>query len=267
MQHNLQGLLDRHLSRPFHRACQRVATKVRDIYDLLDVPAAYDQYPGRVIPKTYTSRFGPIPLTTPRRYDNGSDNGFEKLATVATPATPYLRQGNEDILIDTRGRFRWLDSAIHTYFSWTWNGTAGVPPANVREFDQFGDLFDAVFPQNGGAMLMNNNRFVDLGLPANAEDVPNASFEIGIWDKKRGRYLHDGTRLPSALFSGQNFCNRTNAEGIPFPRNSAIQPQLYVNEVAIRQYLNTDDLFNAAEVKVYVIFTMLGVEEQEDDNR
>lgn len=256
-------LLERHLTRPLAAAIACVRDKARDLNDQLNSPAAFDQYDGRIIPFAFQRWYGPIPLTTPRRYDNSS-NGFEKLATVANQTTFYLPRYKGNIRTNRRGVFIWEATAIHSYMSWTWSSNQSMGGLTQETFASVGDIFDPVFPNNGGAMLMNNNRYVDLLQTGAGEvlDVPNASFELGLYDKKRNRYLHDGTRLPTALFSGQQFINRMTAEPMPLDDNTEIEPQLYVDEVRIREEIDTDTIFNACQFRLWVSLTLLGSIEQ-----
>lgn len=260
-----QTLLARHLSRPFAHYIARIRNKIRDLNDLLDAPAAFDEYDGRIIPMGYTRVFGPLPLTTPRRYDDDANNGFEKLATLASTTTFYTPRAPGNITIDRRGTFRWLETSLSTYINWTWSSNQGLGSTTQKAFSSQGDIFDDVVTDNGGALVMNNNLFlpyaVDNGNVPN--DQPNVSFELGLFDKVRGRYLHDGQKLPSALFSGQTFTNRDNPEGIPFPAGADIEPRLFVDEIRIRDVLNTDTLYNAVQFKAFVVLSMLGVIEQE----
>lgn len=260
----IRTLLERHLQRPINAALLDLRNRLDDMNESLQAPAALDQYDDRAQPFAYQRWYGPIPLTTPRRYDNSS-NGFEKLATVASPATFYLPRQKGNIRTHRGGRFKWEETAIHSYISWTWSSNVDIVGFDFQTFNATGDLFDPTIPMNGGAMLMNNNRYVDLQTTGANEvlDVPNASFELGLYDKTRNRYLHDGDRLPSALFSGQSFINRIAAEPMALDSNTEIEPQLYVDEVRIRNVLNTDTLFNACLFRLWVSLTLLGTLEQE----
>lgn len=261
----IRNLLERHLSRPINAALLGLRNRLDDMNEQLQSPAALDQYDDRAQPFAYQRWYGPLPLTTPRRYDDDANNGFEKLATVASPSTFYLPRQKGNIRTHRGGRFKWEEVAIHSYISWTWSSNVDITGFDFQTFTTVGDLFDPFIPQNGGAMLMNNNRYVDLQTSGANEvlDVPNASFELGLYDKTRNRYLHDGDRLPSALFSGQSFINRIMAEPMALDPNTEIEPQLHVDEVRIRNVLNSDTLFNACQFRLWVSLTLLGTLEQE----
>lgn len=258
----MQTLLDRHLTRPFAKYIGLLSNRVRDLNEQLGSPAMLDQHPGRIIPFAYSRMFGPIDLTTPRRYDNAANNGFEKLATVAAPGAFITPRAKGNFRTNRGGLFRWESATLNSYISWTWSSNVDIVGFDFKAFSSVADIFDSAVDNNGGAMLMNNNRFVDLSFSSSCEDTPNASYELGLYDKTRNRYLHDGTRLPSALFSGQAFINRNTAEPLAMPANTEIEPQLYVNTVRIRDVLNTDTLFNACQFRLYVHLSLLGSIEQ-----
>lgn len=265
---DFRDILERHLTRPIHRYIDSVRNTVADLNAILDSPAALDQFPGREQPYMFSRMWAGLPLTTPRR--SAVSTGFEKLATVTNPSAYVLpREGS--IKVGRIGSFVWEATDINTYISATWsadeNSTLGV---HTRAFSNgTADIFSSVVDSNGGALLNNNNRFVDIlfgeeATPDVAADLVNTCFEIGLYDKLRGRYLHDGDRLPSAVFSGQTAAARNNGEPIRFDPNSDIEPRLYVNEIRMREVLDTDALFNAFLFKAYVHITFRGFLEQTD---
>lgn len=262
-------LLGRHLTKPFSQYINTLRNKIADLNDLLNSPAALDQYPGRAIPFAFTRLYGPVGPTSPRR-DSVGGVGFEGLAPVAN-SSQFVLPRNGNIKVGRFGSFVWCETQVTTYLSWTYASAPGAPevPINVRSFGTLvGDIFDNVRENNGGAMVMQNNRFVNelygSVIPASNADTPNASYEWGFYDKLRGRFLHDNDRLPSQLFWGQNFANKKTAEGVRFDANTEIEPRLYVNEVRMREVLSTNQAYNAAQVRVYVVLTLKGRLEQQE---
>lgn len=258
-------LLGRHLTKPFSQFINTLRNKISDINELLDSPAALDQYPGRAYPFAFTRLFGPFGMTA-ARVGSPAAFGFDKLAPAATPAQ-YLLPRNGNIKVGRYGSFVWTETCVTTYLSWTYATPPGAAiPLNVEPFGtRNGDIWDTVVENNGGAMVMQNNRYVDDLLDGGAQaDIPNIAYELGLYDKLRNRFLHDRDRLPFQLFAGQNFTNKKTAQGMRFDNNTELEPRLYINEVRPRTALSTDQAFNAARIKAYFVLTIKGRLEQQE---
>lgn len=252
-------ILERHLTRPFKQYVDTLRNKVSDLADRLNAPAALDQYPGRRTPYAFSRLYGPIGLTTPRRGDAG---GFEQLAPLAQPSQ-FILPRNGTIKVGQIGSFVWQETNVYAYLSWTYGADPGFA-SPVETFSSAGDIFDSVIDDNGGALAFNNFRFLEapqIG-PAFQFMSPNVSFDIGLYDKTRGRFLHDRDRMPVQVFAGQNFANRKVAQPIRFDPNSELEPRIYINEVRMGRFLDTDQAYNAAQVKVYLFVTFHGCLEQ-----
>jgi hypothetical protein len=248
-------LLERHLTRPFKLYVDTLRYKVSDLVDKLNAPAALDQYPGRRVPYVFSRLYGPIGPTTARR---GGDGGFEQLAPLVQPAQ-FVTPRNGNIKVGQIGSFVWTETNVYAYLSWTYSADPGLePPAGpFANFGAAGDIFDSVVDRNGGALAFNNFRAVEGNY-----SPPYVSFDIGLYEKTRGRFLHDRDRLPVQLFAGQNFANRRVAQPIKFDPNTELEPRIYVNEVRMGNALDTNEAYNAAQVKVYVFVSFHGYLEQ-----
>jgi hypothetical protein len=253
-------ILERHLTRPFKQYVDTLRNKVSDLADRLNAPAALDQYPGRRVPYAFSRIYGPVGPTTPRRGDAG---GFEELAPLAQPAQ-FLTPRNGNIKVGQIGSFLWQETSVYAYLSWTYGADPGIAATNVATFPSAGDIFDNVFPENGGALAFNNFRFLEVSPPGllSAGVPPDVSFDLGLYEKTRGRFLHDRDRMPINVFAGQNFANRKVAQPIRFDPNTELEPRIYINEVRMGNILDTDQAYNAAQVKVYLFVTFHGCLEQ-----
>ncbi|NBT35338.1 MAG: hypothetical protein EBT03_07340 [Betaproteobacteria bacterium] len=262
---SLPDLFQRHLTRPFTQRINALRNKIADVNALLDKPALYDQYPGRAQPFAFTRLYGPLPLTTARRMPSAlGGTGFELLAPLADSAA-YVTPRNGNVKVGRYGSFVWTSTSIFSYVSLTYSADPGLP-GNYETFPSTGDIFDPVLTNNGGALACNNLLYVNpetnVALPESR--AINISFDLGLYDKLRGRFLHDTDRMPPHFFSGQNFSNRRLVEPIRFDDNTEIEPRLYVNEIRAGTLLDTDQAYNAAMFKAYVMLTFFGRLEQQE---
>jgi hypothetical protein len=246
-----------HILRPFSQRVNYLRDKAERINEILDRPAPFDQYPGRVIPTCFSKLYGPFGPVTARR---SSEAGQESLATLATPAD-YSLPRNGNILVGQQGSFRLIEMAATSYMSLTYSADPGLA-GDQRVFTQFGDIYDTVIDNNGGAILFNARDFVPTNPASTGSQASNISFDIGLYDKLRGRQLHDGKSLPINIFSGQNFATRRVPEHIRFDTNTELEPRLFINEIRIARDPETDQAFNAMELKVFIYVTFKGVLEQ-----
>ncbi len=263
---SLPDLFQRHLTRPFTQRINALRNKIADVNALLDKPALYDQYPGRAQPFAFTRLYGPLPLTTARRMPSAlGGTGFELLAPLADPAA-YVTPRNGNVRVGRYGSFVWTSTSIFSYVSLTYTSDPGTVPytGTYEYFPSTGDIFDPVLNNNGGALACNNNLYVSPALPARYADAINISFDLGLYDKLRGRYLHDTARMPAHFFAGQNFTNRKLVEPIRFDDNTEIEPRLYVNEIRAGSILDTTQAYNAAQFKAYVVVSFFGRLEQQE---
>ena len=256
-------LLDKHRQLPFKRFMDLIGAKLDDLNDLLLKPAPYDQGPGRIIPYAMPALFGPIPLTTAGR-DGGmvGQDGFQKLAALADPAK-YIIPRTGDLLVGRDFSFHCHSMAAYGFVNWGYKSNPGfnVPYTNPQGV---GDIFDIVGPDpsvgpNGGAMPLDffGGTFSTLSTPQ--PNLPNISFDVELYDKIRGRRLHDG-KLPVEMFGGGRLGHRKTASPIPFEKGSKIEPRLFINEVRMGSILDSATAFNAASVKAWVCLVFKGTQ-------
>lgn len=240
--------LDAQKELPLRRYTEILRQQAERLRRKIGVPPQFSLYPQKEIPFIFSRRYGPISPTTVRR--NGTV-GFEGLAPVAQPQT-FILPNNHNILVGLDGPFVWRQAKMQGLLTWTWAGADR--PANTPNVTGNGGLFDDVISQNGGAIYFNNFSYSDADV---ADDIPNVSWELELFDKKRGRYLHDG-RLSSELFSGQSVANKQMPVEMIFDPRTEIEPRLYITEARVGTALSTDALYNAANVKFYLNLMLIG---------
>lgn len=276
MDANTQNLFERHLTRPFSQKINQLRNRLADLNAKLNRPAMLDQYPGRAVPYAFTRMYGPLPLTTARRLEESQGGaGFEKLATLADPSDFYLpRNGN--INVGRYGSFVWTNTSIFSYLSLTYSADPGIsfqiggaaPYVEVKNFAQQGDIFDSVLDNNGGAISFDANVYV----PPEKWRFPTGQlrffgdlcFDIGLYDKLRGRFLHDQDRLSPLSFFGKAVTNTPLGQEIRFDANTELEPRIYLNEFRMGDVLGTDQAFNAAQARAYITVVFLGRLEQQE---
>ncbi len=268
---NFGTLVEKHRQLPLKRFMDLIGSKLDDLNDLLLKPTPYDQGPGRIVPYAIPVMYGPLPLTTSRRATLATDSsaaGHELLATLATP-NAFAIPRNGDVLIDREFSFHCHSLSAYGFVNWGYTTTPGfsVPYTNAKGV---GDILDAVgsdpsLGPNGGAMPLDyfGGTFSTLSTPQ--PNLPNISFEVVLYDKLRGRRLHDG-KLPVEMFQGGRIAHRQTASVLKFEKGSKIEPRLYVNEIRMGSVLDTDAAFNAASVKAWVILVFKGTQHIEIPN-
>jgi hypothetical protein len=237
---------------PTRRYIDVLRNRVNDLNRKLRTQPYLDQYPGKTQPFIFSKLYGPIGLQTPRRTENP---GFESLAPLVSPSTPVLPR-NQNILTSRIGAFYWCSTQVTGYLSWTYVSTPGAPIINPPIIPQEpSDIFDPVFPNNGGACLFNN--FSTMGLEQSGTIVPILGFELGLYDKKRGRYIGDGV-MPSEMFASGTFGDRKLPEPIRFEVDTELEPRVYVTEVRMGDFLDTDQAYEAARVQCFLSIAFKG---------
>lgn len=267
------NLVEKHRQLPFKRFMDLIEAKLNDLNDILLRPTPYDQGPGRQIPYCIPVWFGPLPLTTPRRATlatNETAAGFELSAALANPAA-FSVPRNGDILVDREMSVRIKSMNAYGFVNWGYTADPGFTvPAGVINPQGVGDIFDAVGPDpavgsNGGAMPLDffGGTFSTISAPQ--PNLPNIAFEVELYDKLRGRRMHD-RRLPVEMFQGGRIAHRKTSSDLVWPQGSKIEPRLYVNEVRMGSILDTDAAFDAASVKAYVCLVFKGIQNVEIPN-
>jgi hypothetical protein len=203
-------VLDKHRQLPFKRFMDAISAKLADINDMINEPAPADQYPGKIIPYALPLLYGPLPL----------------VSATNPPKTPVLAR-NGNALIGRELTFEVQSLAAYGFINIGYGEDPGYP---VQRIGPLGDIFDSVTAQNGGAMPMDffGGTFSTLSL-----DVPNQmniSFDVELYDRLRGRRLHEG-RLPVEMFQSGRIAHRKIASPIQFEKGSNIEPRLWLNEI------------------------------------
>lgn len=259
------NLLESHRKLPFSRFMDVIESKLDDLVDLLDRPTPYDQGPGRSVPACLTAWYGPLPLTTPVREGVGAPNlagqdGFCTLAAIANPSKFSVPNGG-DLNPGRDSRFIIKSLNAFGFVNWGYKSNPGfsVPYTNPNGV---GDILDEVgnnpaIGPNGGAMPLDF--FGGTFSTANTiqPNLPNISFEVELYDKLRGRRMHD-QRLPSQLFCGGRFANRKTSSPLVWPVGSKIEPRLFVTEIRMGSILDEAVAYNAASVKAWVCLVFKG---------
>jgi len=263
------NLLDKHRQLPFKRFMDLIGSKLDDLNDLLLKPTPYDQGPGRIESYCTPVLYGPLPLTTAGRPGNlvGQD-GFQTLATLADPSK-FVVPRNGDIIVSRNQSVRVKSLSAFGFVNWGYTSNPGfaVPYTNPNGV---GDIFDAVGPNpgvgpNGGAMPLDFFGGTFSTLSSAQPNLPNISFEIELYDRIRGRRMHD-QRLPSTMFQGGRIANRETASVLNWEQGSKIEPRLFVKEIRMGSILDGATAFEAASVKAYVVLVFKGTAHLEAPN-
>jgi hypothetical protein len=185
-------------------------------------------------------------------------SGFNQLAPLVDTST-YLLPREGTIKTGREAAFVWCSSNAFAYLSWTYTQDPEVsiagsdPPAPLSvpiNPITAGDLFDPLIPMNGGGVIVPNI--------ANANyRSPRVCFELALYDKKRGRYLTDGS-LPAEAFVGGSFSNKLTPKQTRWNVDTEIEPRLTITEVNMGPVLEAAKAYNAASVAVYVNVAFTG---------
>lgn len=261
----LNDLLQRHLERPVRAFVRGLQEKARHVTDVIDDPALLDQYPGRRVPFHFTRIYRIDGTVTARRDTRDHILGHELLAPVADPSK-YILPREGPIRVGRFGTWRFVQASHTVYTSLTYAAEPDAGLLPVRVIPQNGDIFDTVVETNGGGLWAGNRAFTPI---EDAAERPNAqptfAFRLGLYDKLRGAYLHDGNNLPLHFCSGQLFGNREQASSVHFDANTEIEPRLFIDEIRWSNLLDTDEAYGAARPRAYFILTLLGFLEQDDN--
>ena len=185
------------------------------------------------------------------------EQGFNQVAALVDTST-YLLPREGTIKTGREAAFVWCSSNAFAYLSWTYTQDpeiVAVPQVPINPLPA-GDLFDPLLQMNGGAVIIPN-----IGNANNTS--PRVCFELALYDKKRGRFLTDGS-LPAESFVGGSFSNKLTPKQTRFNVDTEIEPRLTITEVNMGSVLDVTKAFDAASVAVYVniVFTGYNVLEE-----
>ncbi len=254
---------------PMRRALVTLSNRARIITKRLKTVANFDQYPSKEKNFSFSCRYGPIPLETPGR--QGETVGYLGLADLINTTQPRLPiEGN--MKTGRQGAFYLCGVNATMDFSWTRTGANGDGgPVNALPA---GDLFDSVIEQNGGGQTLQN--LMDLEWSAGGtqrQNAPSMSWEIDLYDKRRGRSISGG-RVPAEMFMvgtlgfrkvGGMAYEAGGARGMRWDVDSEIEPRLYVTQARV-PFATTDAIFNAARVAFWANVVFRGYVAMEDSH-
>jgi len=166
--------------------------------DGIDVFA--DQHDGNVKPFCYSRVWGPLTFAD------------ASLTQFILPSYPQP----SNVLVGREGAFYWEEANVCAFSSWP------MSPLDSVVIPPVGFIFDPAFQANGGAIPEIRSAMDDGTLES------PIGFDLVIYDKKRGRALHEG-KLPKEFFHGARVTNKSLAEPIRFDPNSEIELRLYLN--------------------------------------
>lgn len=259
---------DRHLVRPFLQRMHGLRQRVADAITELGDNAQLDQYPARRVPAHTTRIFGPItaPIVARRNASSAQENSPAAGTGVLAQPDVFITPRNGNILVGRDGRFVLRKLSAHAYMSLTWSVDPADLPTNVQAFSVQGDLFDDVVRGNGGGLVMDQFGYVPVAV--NAVGANNLAFttfawRLGLRDKKRDRFLHDGESLPSSVFAGGALTKSLAFDG-RFEEATEIEPRLYIDEISTALQLTATDLVDV-RWKLWLVLSMGGYVEQNRD--
>lgn len=247
--HNIRprNAFEAHLLAPFKRKIESMRNRINHLVRVFDTPAFLDQYPGNTVPfifsKTYT--FG---LVASR---NDGAVGFDGKASLVDLGS-YLSPRNGNIFVGRDGPFYWCSTNITGYCSLTYDSDPAFGGNTFVNPKPVADIFSSAIDNNGGA-LMNNNFFGHVDYATRS----NICFDLELYDRKRGRRLHE-ERLPPQVLTAQGFSNKENAQAVRLDVNTEIEPRVRLLEVRPGSLLDSDAAYDAAQFQGYLNLTFKG---------
>jgi hypothetical protein len=245
--HNLRprNAFEAHLLRPFKRGIDNVRQRIRALTQRANDPVFLDQYPARTVPYVF-SKLYTFDMVAPRRVEAGQGGTGYWLSAPVVDLGQFILPRNGNIVVGRDGPFYWCQSNVAGYMSFTYDSPPGIGDAGVVA-RPVSDIFDSVIDANGGALQTSYfyGAFHNINplLPgANGGDMPRICFDVELYDRKRGKRLHE-ERLPPQLFSGGNFANKDKSHVTRFDPNTEIEPRVRLLDVCPGTSLVADDTF------------------------
>jgi len=249
MEQQVQDTIDQH-------KLWALQQQVDDLEREINETAGLDQSVAKTIPWVHSFLYGPVSCRSARH--PGIGTGHELLATVVDPTTPALPRG-DNLKVGRGGAFYWCATNVCPYLSWTYTRDPGGVFGGVPVRPVAADIFDSVVDRNGGAQPMMNVS----GFAFTRACAANVSFEVDIYDKKRGRSITNG-RVPGEMLAGMSYGFNSMGKPSRFEDDTELEPRLYITEIRMTSYLNTDAAFSAASVAAYVNLAFRGYRVLED---
>lgn len=249
--HNLRprNVFEAHLYRPFQRGIRALRERIADLNQRVHSPIFLDQHPGRAVPFMFPKLYD-LGLVNPRSDDWGASTGFLADAPVVDLGA-YLTPRNSNLIVGADGTFYWTSTNIAAWVSLTYDADPGLGTGNTDVNPlPVSDIFDAAVEQNGGALACNYF-FGDARLTQSPTGSVRTCFDIQLYDKKRGRRLHE-EHIPPQLLCAQGYDNKLRSRQVRLPPNTEIEPRVRVLEVRPAGLLDTDQAYAAAQFRAYL---------------
>jgi hypothetical protein len=223
---------------PARRYMDMLRYRVQMLNQALGKSAYFDQYPGKTVPYMFSKLYGPIGQVTPRRV---GVTGWLGQAPVANPAIFILPRQN-NVLTGRDGVFYWCSTNATNLLSWTRTSAASGPVVTKP----VGDIFTPVIDNNGGARILQNLSDVNFNYRE-----PSISWDIDIYDKRRGRSITSG-RIPAETIFGGTMGYKKWKKPVRWDVDTEIEPRLYVNHARVPFQDTNGPVFDASQVAFYV---------------
>lgn len=247
---NFRDVYEKLAELPVRRYAEVLRNKAQDLISMLGKPAYFDQYPSKRVPWIFSRTFGPIGLTSTRTWaTRPPTTTFDQSAPVGNPSA-YILPREGTIKTGREAAFMWCATNAFAYLSWTYTESPEGEDIVPVDPTPAGDIFDPVIPMNGGAVVLPNISNASFSRP-------HVSFEMALYDKKRGRFLTDG-KLPAEAFVGGGFANKLMPKETRFNVDTEIEPRLTITEVRMNSLLNEEAYYQAASVAAYVNIAFIG---------
>lgn len=255
---------------PIRRALTTISNRARIITKRLKMAANFDQYPSKEKNFSFSCRYGPIGLQTPGR--RGGSAGFLGLAPLVN-TSQFISPIDGAIKTGRQGAFYVCGVNATMDFSWTrTNANNDGGPVNALPP---GDLFDPVIENNGGGQTLQNLNDLDFSAGgASLQNAPSCSWEIDLYDRRRGRSITDG-RVPAETFFvgtlgfrkvGGMVYEAGGARGMRWDVDTEIEPRLYVTSARVPFMDTSTTIYNFAQVAFWVNLVFRGYVALEDSH-
>jgi hypothetical protein len=235
--------------------------RVSDMHNKLDelgwAPDMSGALLGRNRPQAFSRLYGPIGMQTPRRDDTAE--GFLLSAPLVEPNT-FILPTTTNILTGRNTTFFLRGMHAVSYVSWTYTTAGGGRPYTPLTA---GSFYDSVLENNGGAQLLLNNSGFSFSSAdsyvsgTNAPGKPKLCFEVELYDKRRGRLLHDG-RLPAEMLASGAYAIKSLGGPVRIDPDTEIEPRVYITECRMNEYLDLTSNYSVASVACWLNISMHG---------
>jgi hypothetical protein len=259
--HNLRprNAFEAHLLRPFKHGIDNVRQRIRGLTQRANDPVFLDQYPARAVPYVF-SKLYTFDMVAPRRVEAPQGGTGYWLSAPVVELGEFILPRNGNLFVGRDGPFYWCSSNIAGYMSFTYDSAPGIGDGGVVPLP-VSDIFNRAIEDNGGA-LQTSYFWGSFGRPdplapgSLGGEMPRICFDMEMYDRKRGRRLHE-ERLPPQLFSAGNYANKDRSHVTRFDPNTEIEPRVRLLDVCPGEELVADPVagnqqFAAAQFRGYL---------------